>query len=103
MTERIVYSRFLVVFCTYTQPGEWVTASALSRRILPMHSSEFAKEVSRKLSNLNRFGHLERRITGNRFEHEYSRPPEKPIVLPAELRPRFAFGTLILPDPTVDL
>lgn len=96
------YARFLVVFVSYTQPGEWISAAKLAQRILPMASSEFAKEVSRKLSNLNRFGHLERRLAKDRRDHEYHRPPSKPITLPGELRTRFHF-VIILPDGAVDL
>ena len=92
-------ARFLVVFASYTVPGEWITAARLASRILPMGSSEFAKEVSRKLSNLNRFGHLERRLRPDRREHEYSRKPDAPIRLPPELRQAFHF---VLPDPSLD-
>lgn len=101
-------SRFLVVFQVYTLPGEWITAGRLAQRILPMASSEFAKEVSRKLSNLNRFGHLDRRLATDRREHEYARRPERPIVLPVELAPVFHFGRLAgitteRCDPAIDL
>lgn len=92
MPEQIQVARFLVVFTSYTQPGEWITASRLAQRILPMASSEFAKEVSRKLSNLNRFGHLERRLARDRREHEYARQPDRPVVLPVELASMFHFG-----------
>lgn len=63
--------RFLVVVCAYVGHGEWFTSGRLATRILPMSSAEFAKEVSRKLSNLNRFGHLERRLGANGREFEY--------------------------------
>lgn len=79
-------SRFLVVFAAYTRPGEWVTASTLATRILPMGSAEFAREVSRKLSNLNRFGHLERRVGVNPLEHEYLRPRHWPTLAQPDLR-----------------
>jgi hypothetical protein len=94
MVEQQTYARFLVVFASYVQPGEWISAGRLANRILPMASSEFSKEVSRKLSNLNRFGHLERRMHPERREHEYSRKPGTPITLPPELRTSFHFITL---------
>lgn len=81
--------RFLVVFTSYTAPGEWITAAALAHRIAPMATSEFAKEVSRKLSNLNRFGHLDRRLTPAGNEHEYHRAT--PIRLPIEVAALFQF------------
>lgn len=81
--------RFLVVFTTYTNPAEWITASRLATRIIPAASSEFSKEVSRKLSNLERFGHLERRLTANGIEHEYRRV--KPIRLSVEQAALFEF------------
>lgn len=84
--------RFLVVFTSYTAPGEWITAATLAHRIAPMASSEFAKEVSRKLSNLNRFGHLDRRLTSNGIEREYQRAT--PIRLPVELAGLFHFVPL---------
>jgi hypothetical protein len=93
-------ARFLVVFVSYTQPGEWITAGSLAARIVPNISAEslFAKEVSRKLSNLNRFGHLERRQTP-KLVHEYMRKPEVPVRLPPELR---AAAHIVLPDPSLD-
>lgn len=96
------YARFLVVFATYTQPDEWITAARLANRIMPRASPDFAKEVSRKLSNLNRFGHLDRQMTRDRRAHEYRRQSERPITLPVELKPRFAFGQILLPDPSLD-
>lgn len=99
MAENCDRARFLVVFASYVEPGEWISAGRLARRILPMASSEFAKEVSRKLSNLNRFGHLERRFHPDRREHEYARRPDRPIVLPPHLRTQFYF---VLPDPSLD-
>lgn len=98
------YSRFLIVFVTYTQPGEWITPGALANRIMPRASRDFRKEVSRKLSNLNRFGHLERRRENDRSPHEYRRQPNVPVVLPPEFmvvsRPRQI--VLTLPDPRME-
>jgi hypothetical protein len=91
--------RFLVVFASYTQPGEWITAPRLARRIMPMRSSAFAKEVSRKLSNLNRFGHLEREWDNECRVHKYARPQGRLIVLPDEFKSKFRFT---LPDPMLD-
>ena len=99
MVEPQVYPRFLIVFASYVPLGEWISASRLAHRIMPMASTDWTKEVSRKLSNLNRFGHLERRLHPERREHEYCRPADKPIRMPGELRTRFHF---ILPDPAFD-
>ena len=104
--DQLHIARFLVVFTSYTQPGEWISASHLANRILPMSSSEFAKEVSRKLSNLNRFGHLERRLAADRRDHEYARPFDRPVILPVELRTMFSFvnyaGMQARKDPVMD-
>lgn len=59
------YPRFLLVYAAYVQPREWITSSELALRIYPGAHGDpelpgFAKEVSRKLSNLNRFGYLDR-------------------------------------------
>ena len=98
MADRPNYARFLLVFASYTQPGEWITASRLAHRIIPHASSQLSKEISRKLSNLNRFGHLERRLNPQLRMHEYARPSDCPIVLPPELAGRFRFGVLTMPD-----
>lgn len=68
-------ARFLIVFRAYVQPGEWVTAAELTERLIPSarlypsKASLVKREVSQKLSNLNRFGHLERRFAGFAFEY----------------------------------
>lgn len=117
MPEQHTYARFLVVFASYTRPGEWITASRLARKMLPGAPREFRKEIARKLSNLERFGHLERRRvdTTHGSHHEYRRPPEAPVVLPPELCSMFRFAragvgrpieryrqlVLWLPDPSL--
>lgn len=79
--NRTTGSRFLSVFVVYTVPGEWVTARELAGRIWPSEvgpkgrgeDSPWVKEVSRKLSNLERTGLLVRRPCAACFE--YAKPP----------------------------
>jgi hypothetical protein len=94
-TDRKPTARFVFVFLSYTAPGEWITAARLSQRILPAAPPELVKEVSRKLSNLNRFGYLERRLRPDQRDHEYAHDPSRPALLPPSLRRP---GFLILPD-----
>lgn len=81
-TGRLSDARFLLVFMAYAGPGEWVTSRRLAERIVPpAPTPEFCKEVSRKLSNLNRFGHLERqRVARDGLEFEYRRTVDAPAV-----------------------
>lgn len=60
-------SRFLHVFVAYTTPNEWVTARELALRMWKRGGSQWVKEVSRKLSNLERTGLVERRASGACF------------------------------------
>lgn len=105
MRNAVDRARFLAVFAVYVHREEWVTADQLAARILPRYSRDFAKEVARKLSNLNRFGHLERRrIESPKVRHEYRRA--QPVRLPAEMAPTFQFIVAGRPEkrpPPVDL
>lgn len=90
-------ARFLAVFVSYVRPGDWITASALTQLIVPGASSELSQEFARKLSNLNRFGHLDRRQRPD-GTHEYTRRPNVPVVLPAEFASAFRFGPIPLQE-----
>ena len=76
-------SRFLVVFKAYTLEGEWVTAEELTDRILhsgynhPDRIAALRRAIAQKLSNLNRFGHLDRRRNGVVFEYSLPVPKER--------------------------
>lgn len=66
-------SRFITVFAAYTVPGEWVTAREFAGRVWTRGGSAWVKEISRKLSNLERQGLAARRVRGECFE--YTRVP----------------------------
>lgn len=61
------HTRFLRVFETYVDAREWITARQLAHRLFPVAGKQSAKieavcrDLAIKLSNLNRFGHLDRR------------------------------------------
>lgn len=79
-------ARFLRVFREHAKPGEWLTAAELAKRLNPPEPAwcappprwlfaEWKRAVSRKLSNLNRFGHLDRRYgSGHEFEYALASP-----------------------------
>ena len=73
---------FIGVFKTHVPVGDWVTGRTLAERTHPRHSgsklSEVAKDYSRRLSNLERYGHVRRRFnpTTNVFEYAVKETPE---------------------------
>lgn len=69
------------MFRSLAAPGEWVTCKVIARRWKPNVSgkvlTEASKDVSRKLSNLERFGHISRRTRDDRTGYEYSWTPKQ--------------------------
>lgn len=71
---------FLPSFRAVARPGEWVTCQMVARRISPnacgRKLTDLSKDVSRKLSNLQRYGHIKRRLRSDRSGYEYSWEPQ---------------------------
>lgn len=57
---------FLRKLRNVVEPGEWVTCAVVARRLHPKDADivQRSREVSRELSNLQRWGNLERREVG---------------------------------------
>ena len=57
---------FMGHFTRHVKVGEWVTGRQLAARVHPAMDgadlSEVAKDFSRRLSNLERYGHIQRRL-----------------------------------------
>lgn len=72
--------KFLQDLRSVAQPGEWVSCMTVARRLHPeAHGRALmaaSKDASRRLSNLERFGHISRRPNDSRSGYEYRWEPE---------------------------
>jgi len=75
---------FIGVFNKHVRIGCWIGGRDLAMRVHPTIGDErlaaFAKDFCRRLSNLERYGHLQRRFNAVTGIFEYARKETPPLV-----------------------
>lgn len=84
--RRVQQPRFLATIAQFCDQGEWFDAFTVACGLSPAPSLDLRKDASRRLANLSRFGHLERRPVDRpreeselRYEYRFSDPGRRQV------------------------